>query len=97
SSSLNMVRVLLISVLLAALPASARSALHMWTDKDGVLHVDDTPPAPPRAKTAPRKAVAPAAAAPVPAPKKAERWWEKRSDAPPDEIDRAAAYYNVPS
>ena len=92
-----MVRILLISVLLAALPASARSALHMWTDKDGVLHVDDTPPPPPRARAAPRKAAPPAAAAPVPAPKKAGRWWEKRSDAPPDEIDRAATYYKVPS
>ncbi|MFN2546792.1 MAG: lytic transglycosylase domain-containing protein [Myxococcales bacterium] len=88
-----MVRILLISVFLAALPAAARSGLHMWTDKDGVLHVDDTPPPPPRARNAPRKAT-PAPAAPA---RKAERWWEKRSDAPPDEIDRAAAYYNVPA
>jgi soluble lytic murein transglycosylase-like protein len=88
-----MVRILLISVLLAALPASARPALHMWTDKDGVLHVDDMPPPAARARTSPRKAVAPQ----TPAPKRTERWWEKRNDAPPDEIDRAAAYYNVPA
>ena len=89
-----MVRILLTFVLLAALPAAARQPLHMWTDKDGVLHVEDTPP-PPRARAAPRKVAPPAA--PAPAAKKAERWWEKRSDAPPDEIDRAAAYYNVPA
>ena len=83
-----MVRILLISVLCTA-PAFARPPLHMWTDKDGVTHVSDTPP-PPQARTSPRKA-APAT------PKKAERWWEKRSDAPPDEIDRAAAYYKVPA
>src|SRR5207253_474504 len=33
----------------------------------------------------------------IPAPKRGERWWERRSDAPPDEIDRAAALYNIPA
>lgn len=85
-----MVRFLLLSVFLAT-PVLARSPLHTWTDKDGVLHVEDTPPLPvQRARAAPRKA------APQ-APKKTGRWWEKRNDAPPDEIDRAAAYYNVPA
>jgi soluble lytic murein transglycosylase-like protein len=81
-----MVRILLATaVVLGALPASARSALHMWTDKDGVLHVDDTPP-PASPKAALRKAAV-----------RADRWWEKRSDAPPDEIDRAALLYQIPA
>jgi soluble lytic murein transglycosylase-like protein len=81
-----MVRLLVATLLvLAALPASARSALHMWTDKDGVLHVEDSPPAAPR-RASPRKSAV-----------KAERWWERRNDAPPDEIDRAAALYKIPA
>ena len=80
---------LLLATALFALPAAARPPLHTWTDKDGVLHVEDVPPAPSR--NSPRKV------APSPSPKKAERWWEKRSDAPPDEIDRAAALYKVPA
>ena len=83
-----MVRIFLASVLLAA-PAFARSPLHMWTDKDGVFHVDDTGQPAPRARASPRK-VAPAPQAKLP-------WWEKRSDAPPDEIDKAAALYNIPA
>ena len=31
------------------------------------------------------------------APKKKAGWWERRSDAPPDEIDRAAAHYKIPA
>ena len=78
-----MVRLLVATLLvLAALPASARSPLHMWTDKDGVMHVDDSPP------PVARKAVA---------QRKADRWWERRNDAPPDEIDRAAALYKIPA
>lgn len=84
---LNMVRFLALSVLLA-LPAVARPALHKWIDKDGVLHVSDLPPPAPAARSPRRTA---------PAPKRADRWWEKRSDAPPDEIDKAAALYNVPA
>jgi len=81
-----MVRLLVASLLvLGALPAGARSPLRMWTDKDGVLHVDDTPAATPR-RTAPRKAAV-----------KPDHWWERRSDAPPDEIDRAAAIYKIPA
>ncbi len=78
---------LLLATALFALPAAARSPLHTWTDKDGVLHVEDMPPS--RTRASPRKL--------LPGTKKAERWWEKRSDAPPDEIDRAAALYNVPA
>jgi soluble lytic murein transglycosylase-like protein len=80
---------LLLATALFALPAAARSPLHTWTDKDGVLHVEDVPPT--RSRGSPRK-LAPSTSA-----KKGERWWEKRSDAPPDEIDRAAALYNVPA
>ncbi|HET9752078.1 MAG TPA: lytic transglycosylase domain-containing protein [Myxococcales bacterium] len=78
---------LLLATALFALPAAARPPLHTWTDKDGVLHVEDVPPT--RTRPSPRKL--------APAAKKGERWWEKRSDAPPDEIDRAAALYNVPA
>jgi soluble lytic murein transglycosylase-like protein len=78
---------LLLATALFALPAAARSPLHTWTDKDGVLHVEDMPPA--RTRSSPRKL--------TPGAKKADRWWEKRSDAPPDDIDRAAALYNVPA
>jgi soluble lytic murein transglycosylase-like protein len=94
--SLTMVRFLL-GFALCALPAMARSPLHTWTDQDGVLHVEDVPP--PKARTAPRKSAAQGQAqVTVPPPsKRPERWWERRSDAPPDEIDRAAAMYKVPA
>src|SRR3981189_2743695 len=59
-STLNMVRFLLLSALLA-LPAAARPPLHTWTDKDGVLHIEDVPP--------PRRAAPPPAGAPAPARK----------------------------
>ena len=66
-------------------PALARSQVHMWTDKDGVAHLDDAPaPSSARRRAQPK---APAAA----------NWWERRSDAPPDEIDRAAQLYNIPA
>jgi soluble lytic murein transglycosylase-like protein len=78
-------------MVLFTLPALARSALHKWVDKDGVLHVEDQPrPPPSRLRSSPRQVPA----TPV---KKANNWWEKRNDAPPDEIDRAAQLYNVPA
>lgn len=67
-------------------PAMARSQLRMWTDHDGVTHLDDAPA--PSRRSAQRKA---------PATRKESNWWERRSDAPPDEIDRAAQYYNIPA
>ena len=85
----------LFAIALLALPAAARSPLHTWTDKEGVLHVEDVPP--PRARAAARKAATAEPQVNVPASRRGERWWEKRSDAPPDEIDRAAALYNVPA
>jgi len=90
SSPLYMKRILLAAALLA-LPAFARPALHTWTDKDGVYHVSDEPPPEP-ARSSPRRSVPPA----VPA-KRADRWWERRNDAPPDEIDRAAQVNNIPA
>jgi soluble lytic murein transglycosylase-like protein len=88
-----MLRLLLASALLVALPASARSGLHTWTDKEGVVHVDDNPPpAAARVRSSPRT-VAPA----TPPAARKDRWWDRRSDSPPDEIDRAAQLYNVPA
>jgi soluble lytic murein transglycosylase-like protein len=77
-----MFRIALAAALLA-LPAAARSPLHMWTDKDGVLHVDDTP-----------GYSGPASRRSVSIPK---RLSERRTDAPPDQIDRAAALYKIPA
>jgi soluble lytic murein transglycosylase-like protein len=77
-----MLRIALATALLA-LPALARSPLHMWTDKDGVLHVEDTPQ---YSGPAPRRA-----------PKPAAKLGTRRSDAPPDEIEKAAARYKIPA
>ena len=83
-----MVRFVLAALLVAgALPARARDGLHTWTDADGVFHVADSPPA--------AKRRSPRAQTPRAAPQL--KWWEKRNDAPPDEIDKAAALYNIPS
>jgi soluble lytic murein transglycosylase-like protein len=92
--------------LTALLAGAAQAELYTWTDADGVLHVSDVPRSP-RAKkisgsgTAPRvstrksrRTTATATPAKKPAPL---RWWERRSDAPPDEIDRAAKLYNIPN
>jgi soluble lytic murein transglycosylase-like protein len=79
---MNMLRIAL-AMALFALPAAARSPLHMWTDADGVLHVDDTPPYRGPAR---RQAAA-----------VAKRLSSRRNDAPPDQIDKAAALYKIPS
>ena len=76
----------LLATLLLAMPALARTPLRVWTDKEGVLHVEDRPQS--AHGRSPRKT--------SPAPKK-ERWWERRNDAPPDEIDKAAQLYKVPA
>jgi soluble lytic murein transglycosylase-like protein len=81
---MNMLRIVLFTALFA-LPAAARSPLHMWTDADGVLHVDDTPQySGPARRSSARAAL----------PKKIS---SRRSDAPPDQIDKAAATYKIPS
>ena len=80
--------VLLAVLFLGGAPALARSPVHLWTDRDGVAHLDDAPgPARRRAPAAPK----------APAAKAEMRWWERRSDAPPDEIDHAAQVYNIPA
>jgi len=67
----------------AVAPAALQAAsLRTWIDRDGVYHVEDAPR--PQASRAP-------------ASKSKTRWWERRSDAPPDQIDRAATMYNIPA
>lgn len=80
-----MLRSLLATILLA-MPAFARTPLHVWTDSEGVLHVEDAPSA--ARGRSPRK---------TPTAMKKERWWERRSDAPPDEIDKAAELFKIPA
>ena len=85
-------------VMLCAAPSLARAQIRMWTDKSGVVHVDDTPTVytrPPAQATRPRPARAKAHGPKVPS--RRPRFWEKSTDAPPDEIDRAAARYNIPA
>ena len=81
-------RLLSLLILAAAAPALARAPLHVWTDKEGVTHVDDGPRG--SVRRAPRAHVEPSA-------RPAQHWWERRSDAPPDEIDRAAQANNIPA
>src|SRR5439155_753954 len=63
------------------------------TEKNGGFPAGDLPAAPARAE----------ARTPVGAQvtgarsRRGDRWWEKRSDPGPDEIDRGAALYNVPA
>jgi len=101
-----MPRSVLAAALLLAAPLAVRAGpLHAWVDKDGVYHVADTPPA--KVRKSPRAVPdlppadpQPRAANPKPQAareKRAPRWWERRSDAPPDEIDRAAKVYNIPA
>ena len=96
-----MARSVLAAAFLLAAPVAVRAGpLHSWVDKDGVYHVADTPPA--KARKPPRnlQAAQPQAAspkAPVAREKRTPHWWERRSDAPPDEIDRAAKIYNIPA
>jgi soluble lytic murein transglycosylase-like protein len=96
-----MARFVLAAAFLLAAPVAVRAGpLHSWIDEDGVYHVSDTP----RTKTRkpPRAVTNPGSAPTQPEPQAARarrgpRWWERRSDAPPDEIDRAAKIYNIPA
>ena len=103
-------RLPLIAALAAALAAlPARAQLHTWVDKEGVYHVDgEGPRAPPKRAASPKDDGLPAWQRPNRPPrkgsgrkqakaKKAPRWWERRSDAPPDEIDHAATRYKIPA
>jgi len=95
-----MSRSVLAAAFLLAAPLAVRAGpLHSWVDKDGVYHVADVPPEkvlkPPR-KVSPSQ---PQASSPQKAAreKRPAQWWERRSDAPPDEIDRAAKIFNIPA
>jgi soluble lytic murein transglycosylase-like protein len=77
-----------ITVTCVAAPSAVRAgSVHTWTDRDGVYHVEDALQT--RGRTGPR-------GMPAKAPAKSPRWWERRSDAPPDQIDKAASLYNIP-
>jgi soluble lytic murein transglycosylase-like protein len=68
----------------AAAPMALQAAsLRTWVDRDGVYHVEDAPNARASSRASASKTKA--------------RWWERRSDAPPDQIERAAAMYNIPA
>jgi len=95
-----MPRSVLAAALLLAAPVAVRAGpLHSWVDKDGVYHVEDTPPEKSRKPPRNLAPAGPPAGSPAPAAndKRPARWWERRSDAPPDEIDRAAKVYNIPA
>ena len=92
-----MARFVLAAALLLAAPLAVRAGpLHTWVDRDGVYHVSDTPPSKPRKSPRP-SVMGTVAADESPRARRAPRWWERRSDAPPDEIDRAAKVYNIPA
>jgi soluble lytic murein transglycosylase-like protein len=80
--------VLAAALLLAAAPSVRAASYRTWIDKDGVYHVDDTPQVSrtPSARVQPRGKE-----------QRSGRWWERRSDAPPDQIDRAAQLYKIPA
>jgi hypothetical protein len=102
----------LAAALLLATGAEAGGRLYEWVDKDGVVHLDDLPPeqayrvrggAPPAgvAQVAgPGRGrgqrAQPAGSSGRRSPRRLD-WWERSNDAPPDEIDRAATFYNIPA
>jgi soluble lytic murein transglycosylase-like protein len=78
-----------IAVTCVAAPSAVRAgSVRTWMDRDGVYHVEDEQQA--RGRQGPRGTPARASA-------KSLRWWERRSDAPPDQIDRAASMFNIPA
>ena len=97
-----MARFVLAAAFLLAAPLAVRAGpLHSWVDEEGVYHVSDTPP--PKTRKSPRALRNAPSQTTRPEPpqstraRRAPRWWEKRSDALPDEIDRAAKIYNIPA
>jgi len=96
-----MSRSVLAAAFLLAAPLAVRAGpLHSWVDKEGVYHVADAPPEkvlkPPR-NVSPSQPQVSTPQAKAPREKRPAHWWERRSDAPPDEIDRAAKVYNIPA
>jgi soluble lytic murein transglycosylase-like protein len=97
-----MSRSVLAAAFLLAAPLAVRAGpLHSWVDKDGVYHVADAPPdkvlKPPRTVAPSSQPQASSPQAKASREKRPAHWWERRSDAPPDEIDRAAKIYNIPA
>jgi soluble lytic murein transglycosylase-like protein len=91
-----MARSVLAAALLLAAPLAVRAGpLHTWVDQDGVYHVSDTPPS--KARKSPRASIGSGTSDQSPRARRAPHWWERRSDAPPDEIDRAAKVFNIPA
>lgn len=77
--------------LFSAAPSLARSPLRLWTDKDGVVHVEDRRASAGAASPGKRASRAAAQA------RRSPRWWERATDAPPDQIDHAAELFNIPA
>jgi len=85
----------------------AQAQIRTWTDQDGVMHVDDAPSrrassarkSDPRQPSwrAPNAAPRKLPAAPKAKARRPPRWWERRTDAPPDEVDKAARQFNIPA
>jgi soluble lytic murein transglycosylase-like protein len=91
-----MARFVLAAALLLAAPLAVRAGpLHTWVDQDGVYHVSDTPPA--KLRKSPRASSSAATSDQASHARRVPHWWERRSDAPPDEIDRAAKNFNIPA
>jgi len=89
--------VLLLLLFASAGPAVAREKIQVWTDASGVVHVEDAlPGTSSRTQASSSKASRSSSKARRPANREG-RWWERATDAPPDEIDRAAAAYRIPA
>jgi soluble lytic murein transglycosylase-like protein len=84
---------------------AGRHPLYTWTDKNGVTHVDEVPPSEAELQAAGRPRLKPSPPSRDPQARKSKAskaskprdWWERSNDAPPDEIDKAARLYNIPS
>ena len=82
----RLVPALAIAALCVAAPGAARAgSVRMWTDGNGIFHVEDAPQGRAKQGSRPKSSTKPL------------HWWERRSDAPPDQIDRAASVYNIPA
>jgi soluble lytic murein transglycosylase-like protein len=84
---------LVLALGIAATCVAALSGFHAGSfrycrDREGVYNFEAAPRG--RGRQGPRGTPAKDSAKPL-------RWWERRSDAPPDQIDRAASKYNIPA
>ena len=91
---------LLLALAAAGEARAGRHPLYQWTDKDGVTHMDENPPSEAELQAAGRPRIKQGKSQPRASQQKKSKprdWWERRSDAPPDEIDKAARLYNIPA